>query len=320
MECALLFSLLWSVSTFDDVNGGVVVKEDSDAVLPCSLSTKENIETKIFDWKKDDHKEVFHYNGGDYYGHGITGQDKQFEGRVSHFEYELVNGNASIKITETKVSDSGNYTCFFPRLQPPQTFLIELLVECILKDRTKEEEPSACSKPSVTSLKSTKDWSLLQCEVYGASPRPEVEWRNSSGNILNAKETQVTEREGSYDIILQTTVTKNDHYSCVLTQNEICHQISSKISVYIHDPEESTQGFSAGSIISPSGFAVPTALFFVGVIVLAALFVRGRKDFLMKRFRHDDKKNNEDVTSDHLEETDHMKDIPERNLTDEGFD
>ncbi|XP_060897591.1 CD276 antigen-like isoform X3 [Labrus mixtus] len=207
--------------TFADENGRVVVKEDSDAVLPCSLSTKENIETKLFDWKKDDHKEVFMYDGGDYYGHGLSGQDKQFEGRVSHFNDELKNGNASIKIRKTKVADSGNYTCFFPRLQPSQMFHIELVV-------------GAASKPSVTILDESKDWSLLQCEVYGASPRPKVEWRDSSGNILHAKEPQVTERGGSYDIILQTTVTKTDHYSCVVTQDQINHHTEAETYVHIN--------------------------------------------------------------------------------------
>nr|XP_029136239.1 butyrophilin subfamily 3 member A3-like isoform X3 [Labrus bergylta] len=207
--------------TFADENGGVVVKEDSDAVLPCSLSTKENIETKLFDWKKDDHKEVFMYDGGDYYAHGLSGQDKQFEGRVSHFNDELKNGNASIKIRKTKVADSGNYTCFFPRLQPSQMFHIELVV-------------GAASKPSVTTLNESKDWSLLQCEVYGASPRPKVEWRDSSGNILHAKEAQVTERGGSYDIILQTTVTKTDHYSCVVTQDQIKHHTEAETYVHIN--------------------------------------------------------------------------------------
>ncbi|XP_065811510.1 butyrophilin-like protein 1 isoform X3 [Labrus bergylta] len=247
--------------TFADENGGVVVKEDSDAVLPCSLSTKENIETKLFDWKKDDHKEVFMYDGGDYYAHGLSGQDKQFEGRVSHFNDELKNGNASIKIRKTKVADSGNYTCFFPRLQPSQMFHIELVV-------------GAAPEPSVTILNESKDWSLLQCLVRGASPRPKVEWRDSSGNILHAKEAQVTERGGSYDIILQTTVTKTDHYSCVVTQDQIKHHTEAETYVHINDPEESTQGSIVGYVVAAVVTFVITLI--VGVIILAVLFATGR--------------------------------------------
>lgn len=107
----------------------MVVLEGSDAILPCSLSTKENIELNLFDWKKvDPHKqEVFRYDGGLHYNNGLPGQDEHFRGRVSHFPLELQSGNASIIIKNTVVPDSGNYTCDFP-LQQKQTFSIELVV------------------------------------------------------------------------------------------------------------------------------------------------------------------------------------------------
>ncbi|XP_073324032.1 myelin-oligodendrocyte glycoprotein-like [Pagrus major] len=107
----------------------VDVKEGSDAVLPCSLSTKEDITGEIFDWKKDDQKKVFMYDSDIHYNNGFTGQDEQFKGRVSHFQDQLKNGDASIKIQNTKMADSGNYSCFFPHIQPRQTFNIELVVD-----------------------------------------------------------------------------------------------------------------------------------------------------------------------------------------------
>ncbi|XP_031135539.1 butyrophilin subfamily 2 member A2-like [Sander lucioperca] len=111
----------------------ITVKEGTDVMLPCSLSTKENIEFKLFDWRKvaqkdDGLKEVFLYDGGSHYNNGLDGQSEEFKGRVSHFQDELKHGNASIIIRNTKISDSGEYTCYFPRLQPPQTFYIELVV------------------------------------------------------------------------------------------------------------------------------------------------------------------------------------------------
>uniref|UniRef100_A0A8D0CY42 Ig-like domain-containing protein n=1 Tax=Sander lucioperca TaxID=283035 RepID=A0A8D0CY42_SANLU len=105
----------------------------TDVVLPCSLSTKENITSKLFDWRKDAQKddglkEVFLYDSGIHYNNGRGGQSEEFKGRVSHFPDELKHGNASIIIRNTKISDSGEYTCYFPRLRPPQTFYIELVV------------------------------------------------------------------------------------------------------------------------------------------------------------------------------------------------
>uniref|UniRef100_A0A3Q3S2W1 Ig-like domain-containing protein n=1 Tax=Mastacembelus armatus TaxID=205130 RepID=A0A3Q3S2W1_9TELE len=109
----------------------MVVKEGDDAILSCSLSPRENIVQKLFDWKRDGQKEVFLYDAGVHYNNGRTGQDEQFRGRVSHFPDQLQFGDASIVIRNTKVTDSGNYTCDFPRPQPIRRGLIELVVgEC----------------------------------------------------------------------------------------------------------------------------------------------------------------------------------------------
>uniref|UniRef100_A0A7N8XW91 Ig-like domain-containing protein n=1 Tax=Mastacembelus armatus TaxID=205130 RepID=A0A7N8XW91_9TELE len=98
----------------------MVVKEGDDAILSCSLSTRENIVQKLFDWKRDGQKEVFLYDAGVHYNNGRTGQDEQFRGRVSHFPDQLQN---------TTMTDSGNYSCDFPRLQTGRLiFHISLIV------------------------------------------------------------------------------------------------------------------------------------------------------------------------------------------------
>ncbi|XP_041818959.1 hemicentin-1-like isoform X2 [Chelmon rostratus] len=224
---------LTSISCSTSPNGGmsVVVKEGRDVILPCSPST--NIVRELFDWKKDGQKEVFMYDAGLHYNNGRAGQDEQFKGRVSHFQGELKHGNASIIIRNTKVTDSGNYTCDFPRLQPRQTFHIRLVVGGILKDRRNEIQVAA-PKPSVTTLHETKDWSLLQCEVHGASPKPKVEWQDSAGNVLHAEEPQVSERGGHFYITLNTTVTKTDRFRCVVTQQEINHKTYTETYVHIN--------------------------------------------------------------------------------------
>uniref|UniRef100_A0A3Q3KHC7 Ig-like domain-containing protein n=1 Tax=Monopterus albus TaxID=43700 RepID=A0A3Q3KHC7_MONAL len=108
-----------------------VSSKEEDAILPCSLSTKENIDSKVFQWKKDGQKKVFIYDAGQTNGNGLEGQNEQFRGRVFHFPDKLKVGDASIVIKRTKVTDSGNYTCDFPCLQSPRQFHVELLVgEC----------------------------------------------------------------------------------------------------------------------------------------------------------------------------------------------
>ncbi|XP_038552482.1 butyrophilin subfamily 3 member A2-like isoform X3 [Micropterus salmoides] len=219
-----------------DTNGSgdvrVVVKEGSDAILPCSLSTKENAEEKLFDWKKDGRKEIFFYDGGLHYNNGRIGQDQQFKGRVSHFQDELKYGNASIIIRNTKVTDRGDYTCDFPRLQPRQIFNIQLVVDLTFRNRL-NEITGAAAEPSITIVDVTEFGVLLQCEVRGAFPKPTVEWQDSAGNKLPAEEPQVSEREGHFYITLQTTVTKTktNQFHCVVQQDDIGHMISNNITL-----------------------------------------------------------------------------------------
>lgn len=107
----------------------IKLKEGNEVFLPCSLPKKEDIEGKRFEWKKDGQREVFVYDSGIHFNKGLSGQDKQFKGRVTFFHEELRYGNASITIDSAKVADSGNYTCDFPNLhQKRQTFHISLLV------------------------------------------------------------------------------------------------------------------------------------------------------------------------------------------------
>ncbi|XP_018545950.1 butyrophilin-like protein 1 isoform X4 [Lates calcarifer] len=210
--------LTWSGTTFADGNEPKIigVTEGSDVTLPCSLSSRESIELKRFEWRKDGQKDVFLFDGGSRF---TSGQDPQFKGRVSHFKDELKNGNASITIRDTKLTDSGNYTCDFPGRQ--ETSHIQLVV-------------GAAPKPFIRILGETKDGELVQCEVSGASPKPLVQWKDSSGNILPAKDPQVSERGGRYDITLQTTVTETGNYTCVSTQEEINHQIYSETFVRVN--------------------------------------------------------------------------------------
>ncbi|GLD74508.1 CD276 antigen-like isoform X1 [Lates japonicus] len=246
--------LTWSETTFADGNDVIkkVVFEDNEAVLPCSFGS-ENIENQIFDWKKDG-QDVFLYDRGRTYGNGLSGQHEQFKGRVEHFQDLLKSGNASIVIRPTKVTDSGNYTCVSVQNGVSTTrSRIELIV-------------GAAPEPSVTSLQTTKDWSLLQCVVRGASPKPEVVWQDSSGHNLTAKE-QVTDRGGRYDVTLHTTVTKTGNYTCVATQEEINHWTAAWIHVYI-----------SGGIFNTVTIAcvIVIGVLFLLVVVLAVILCRRR--------------------------------------------
>ncbi|XP_053267092.1 butyrophilin-like protein 2 [Pleuronectes platessa] len=223
--CWILFTFtrVAARSVLRDRQGPDVVKvfvtEGDDVILPCSLGPNVNIEATVFDWKKDN-KEVFMFDNGKYYGNGLSGQDQDFKGQVSHFDEELKQGNASILLRGTRITDSGNFTCIFPHLGSGQRYRIELVVVL---------------EPNIKILGETKEGVQLQCSVRGASPKPDVHWQDGDEKIVPAEEPQVSEREGRYDIILQTTVTKTDIYRCVSTQEEIHHQIYTETYVPVPD-------------------------------------------------------------------------------------
>ncbi|XP_039468560.1 V-set domain-containing T-cell activation inhibitor 1-like isoform X1 [Oreochromis aureus] len=147
----------------------VIVEEGSAAVLPCALSSKQDITNVLFDWMKG-RQEVFMYDAGDHYNNGRPGQDKQFKARVSHLEEELKHGNASIRINNTRVSDSGNYTCYFPRLNPPRVFSVQLFVSPSYMDRLAENILGASMTPYTAILNATEGRVTLRCEVPGVFP------------------------------------------------------------------------------------------------------------------------------------------------------
>ncbi|XP_041672738.1 V-set domain-containing T-cell activation inhibitor 1-like isoform X2 [Cheilinus undulatus] len=210
----------------------VEVKEGDDAVLLCSTNPKMNLEPTVFHWKTPDENglEVYFYDNGVYSGKGSTGQDRRFVNRVSHFQDELKNGNASIKITKTEVDDSGNYTCIFPFPQPSQMYYIQLVVR-------------ASPKPRIKVVNQTEDWALLQCEIKRASPKPFLELQDSFGNILHAHEISTGE---THDITVQATVNKTDLYRCVLRQEELYHEISDDAFVFMPKKVSRTEAIIGG--------------------------------------------------------------------------
>ncbi|XP_039858296.1 V-set domain-containing T-cell activation inhibitor 1-like isoform X2 [Simochromis diagramma] len=236
----------------------VTVKEDDGVILPCSLSTNENIESMLFDWKIEGtvpQKNVFLYDDGKYYNYGLSGQDEEFKDRVSHFPEELKHGNASIRIKKTRLEDNGTYLCKFPKLKPEiRTFRIELVV--------------GAAQPSVTILNQTDDWALLQCDVQSGSPRPTVEWWDSNNQTIPSDDPHVSKIGDRFYITVSTTVKKDDNYCCVATQKDIWHQSQKKIYIHLNKKRDlAPQGLPvwAAILIGVLGFIVGVA---VGVAVV----------------------------------------------------
>ncbi|XP_039468518.1 V-set domain-containing T-cell activation inhibitor 1-like [Oreochromis aureus] len=243
----------------------VIVKEGDDAILPCSLGTNENIESMLFDWKKEGTDHVFVYNPRI---NPPSNPGDKFKDRVLHFPGELEHGNASIKIITTQLEDNGTYSCFFPKRE--KTFHVELTVEPVLKDRTAENIKDAVPEPIVKIL---DDEGLLQCEVRDISPEITVEWWDKDNKTLPSQISKEQIKNQPY-IIVKTTVTKSGNYSCVATQKRLNHQILTTTFVQLKEESDS----------APQGFSVWTAILigvlvaiFVVVVILCAAYRRSKR-------------------------------------------
>ncbi|XP_034077583.1 CD276 antigen homolog [Gymnodraco acuticeps] len=250
----LLFLLTCGVTLGQEAGAvRVVVPESRDALLPVSIG--RDAERDYFEWRKvgprgETQNEVFKYDASLHYNNnGLPGQSEQFKGRVSNVLYELKNGNVSILIRNTTAADSGNYTCYFSRLQRPQTFYFELDV-------------AATPKPRVMILNTTADRALLQCEVPGASLNTKAEWQSGDGNRLQAEEERVPEKDHVF-ISLSVNVTRTDHYLCVVSQEDIKHWVSAQISVHVSEKESED---SSGTML-----IVGITSFVLGAVNLAAV-------------------------------------------------
>ncbi|KAG7459119.1 butyrophilin subfamily 2 member A2-like isoform X2, partial [Solea senegalensis] len=149
------FSLGCFGATQQDETKGVsrtYVTEGEDAVLHCS--SVESLENTVVDWKNQN-KEVFLYDGGWHYENGLCCQDEQYMGRASLFYDELKNGNASLILNNTRIEDTGTYTCTLPHLSSGiQSSTVELIVG-VSRTYVKEGEDVVlhCSSGDNQSLK-----------------------------------------------------------------------------------------------------------------------------------------------------------------------
>ncbi|MED6285861.1 hypothetical protein CHARACLAT_033530 [Characodon lateralis] len=85
----------------------------------------------------------------------------------------------------------------------------------------------ACPKPTIRIIEKLNSGTLVECEARGAFPAPKMELQNRA-NITVPAGAPEPSPNGNHDYILHAVVTKEDYYHCVVTQDNICHKISSK--------------------------------------------------------------------------------------------
>ncbi|XP_051799886.1 butyrophilin subfamily 2 member A2-like isoform X2 [Acanthochromis polyacanthus] len=239
-----------------------------DAVLPCHLEAGLDAAQVTVEWGRPDLEPRFVYIWHN--GKEITNdQNEAYKGRVSMSADELKQGNASLKLTQLKISDNGRYRCYLPKQK--QEYFVELLVGSV-------------SSPGVSlaGLGRTHGSVELQCESAGWYPEPEVLWLDGDGNLLSAGPTEtVRGPDDLYTVSSRVTVEKkhSNKFTCRVQQKKI----NQSRETWIHVPDDFFEVSS--SCAASVAFSVIFGLMLVFTVSLFVWKWKQNKS-KMKQFQH----------------------------------
>nr|CAJ83577.1 novel protein similar to vtcn1 [Xenopus tropicalis] len=138
----------------------------NDVILGCTF-IPDTTQTNNIQWEKvGTSGVVYKYENGKSL---LNDQNAAFKGRASLFLGEIINGNASLKLTQVKLSDAGTYRCIITNSKGTG-------------DDTLTFKVGGYTSVSVSSPSND----TLRCSSSYWYPKPNVTWvRDSGANITN---------------------------------------------------------------------------------------------------------------------------------------
>ncbi|XP_071469933.1 butyrophilin subfamily 1 member A1-like [Marmota flaviventris] len=169
----------------------IVAVLGEDAILPCTLVPAMNAENMELGWFRSTFSQAVFINWNQQ--DEIEEQMAEYRGRTSLVSNLLTQGQAAVHIHKVQVSDNGMYTCFFRKAGFYEEADLELKVAGMGSD------------PQVHIEGPEEDGVRLVCKASGWFPKPQVQWRDVSGNkfpVLSEAHTQDTEELFSVEATL----------------------------------------------------------------------------------------------------------------------
>lgn len=110
-----LNTLFVSPGGFEVVGSRHLVRAEvgDDVILPCRVRPEFDVTALTVEWKTKNTVVHMYKSRKD----NPDSQDEKFRGQTSLFRDEMTRGNISLKLTNVTEEDSGNYTCYVPRLR-----------------------------------------------------------------------------------------------------------------------------------------------------------------------------------------------------------
>ncbi|KAM9233606.1 LOW QUALITY PROTEIN: butyrophilin subfamily 1 member A1-like [Dugong dugon] len=158
-----------------------------DTRLPCYLSTAMSAENMELRWYRSKFSEaVFIYQNQQ---EQKEKQMPQYSGRTSLVKDFLTSGEAAVRIDMVQISDDGLYTCFFKKGDFYEEATLEVKVAGV------------GSAPEMRIEGPEEDGVRVACTASGWFPKPQVQWRDLSGEkFLAFSEAHAQDSDGLYRV------------------------------------------------------------------------------------------------------------------------
>ncbi|XP_077876361.1 butyrophilin subfamily 3 member A2 [Ictidomys tridecemlineatus] len=201
----------------------IVAVLGEDAILPCSLVPAMNAENMELGWFRTTFSQTvfIYWNQREQ----TEEQMAEYRGRTSLVRGCLTEGHAAMHLRKVRISDNGMYTCFFRHGGFYEEADLEVKVA------------GMGSAPQVHIEGPEEDGVRVVCKASGWFPKPQVQWRDLSGNkfpALSEAHTQDTEELFSVEATLVVRDSSVGNVTCSVL-NPVLGQ-EKAMAIYIPEP------------------------------------------------------------------------------------
>uniref|UniRef100_A0A8C9P0K1 Ig-like domain-containing protein n=1 Tax=Spermophilus dauricus TaxID=99837 RepID=A0A8C9P0K1_SPEDA len=231
----------------------IVAVLGEDAILPCALFPAMNAENMELGWFRTTVSQAVFI----YWNQQEQSEEQmaEYRGRTSLVKEFLSEGQASVHIHKVQVSDNGMYTCFFRHGGIYEEADLELKVA------------GMGSAPQVHIEGPEEDGVCVVCKASGWFPKPQVQWRDLSGNkfpALSEAHTQDTEELFSVEATLVVRDSSVGNVTCSVL-NPVLGQ-EKAMAIYIpgqccsHSQQSCGEGLASLSVLALLGVPLTCCL------------------------------------------------------------
>ncbi|KAK2498103.1 hypothetical protein MC885_016117 [Smutsia gigantea] len=267
-KCLILLILL-QLPTLHSVHFEVIGPSEpiravvgDDAELPCHLSPNVSAERMELRWfrKKVSPAVLVHRNGREQGGEQMA----EYRGRTTLVADHIAAGRVAVRIHGVKVSDDGEYRCFFRQDESYEEAIVHLKVAALGSDPQIHMEVK----------ESGEIW--LECTSVGWYPEPQVQWKTPEGEMFpSTSESRNPDEEGLFTVaasmIIRDTATRN--VSCCIQNLLLGQEKEVEISIpALFFPK-----------LTPWMVAVAVILMGLGLLTIGSIFFTWR--LYKERFR-----------------------------------